>query len=142
MTIINRKFIRNAVFAICICAGGQTRAQEAAGPSDMPPEIAKLFADAGAQGGEYTVAPSEQPPNAGIAEDGDTLAGSRYLYSTLRVTTSGSNRGCGVSDWNCMTNLCKADLADQSAWRGWAGCWRDGNNFICYFECGQARNAF
>jgi vibriolysin len=66
----------------------------------------------------------------------------RYLYTTLRVITSGANRGCAVNDWNCMTRLCKADLADQSAWRGWAGCWRDGSNYICNFECGQTRNFY
>jgi Zn-dependent metalloprotease len=61
----------------------------------------------------------------------------KYLRTTLRVINDGNPRGCAYGDWNCMTRICKADLADQSAWRGWAGCWRKGNNFICYFECGR-----
>jgi Zn-dependent metalloprotease len=66
----------------------------------------------------------------------------RYLFTTLRVIASGATRGCGYSDWNCMTQLCRGDLQDNSAWRGWAGCYRDGGNFQCYFECGQVRKFF
>lgn len=65
----------------------------------------------------------------------------RYLYTTLRIIADGAPRGCSASDWTCMTNLCKADLG-QSAWRGWAGCWKDGSKFICNFECGQVRDFF
>ncbi len=65
----------------------------------------------------------------------------RYIYTTLRVITNGANRGCGYSDWNCMTQLCKKDLG-TTAWRGWAGCYRDGSNFQCYFECGQTKTLF
>ena len=61
----------------------------------------------------------------------------RYKYTTMRVIGSGSSRGCSVSDWSCMSRLCKADLNDQAAWRGWAGCWRDGSKFQCMFECGK-----
>lgn len=60
----------------------------------------------------------------------------RYLYSTLRVISGSAPRGCGASDWACMTALCKADLGSD-AWRGWAGCWRDGSSYQCYFECGR-----
>jgi hypothetical protein len=66
----------------------------------------------------------------------------RYLYTTLRVITNGSPRGCGYADWTCMTNLCKSDLQDTSAWRGWAGCWRKDNSYQCYFECGQVKQFF
>lgn len=66
----------------------------------------------------------------------------RYLYTTLRVISSSASRGCGSSDWNCMTRLCKADLRDTNAWRGWAGCWKDGSKYICNFECGQVRSLF
>jgi hypothetical protein len=130
----------HAGLLLCACAVLPASAQDSAPPADMPPEIAEMFADAAGEGATVTVAESEQPQDPGAAVGAD-LVGSRYLYTTLRVTTSGANRGCGVSDWNCMTRLCKADLG-QSAWRGWAGCWRDGNNFICYFECGQSRTAF
>lgn len=65
----------------------------------------------------------------------------RYLYTTLRVITNGSPRGCGYANWSCMTNLCKSDLQDAAAWRGWAGCWRQDDNYQCYFECGQVKRA-
>ncbi len=65
----------------------------------------------------------------------------RYLYTTLRIVSSSASRGCGVNDWNCMTKLCKADLG-QSAWRGWAGCWRSNSNYTCNFECGQVKDMF
>lgn len=66
----------------------------------------------------------------------------RYLYTTLRIISSSASRGCGVYNWNCMTNLCKADLNSQSAWRGWAGCWKEGSSYTCNFECGQIRKMF
>jgi hypothetical protein len=72
----------------------------------------------------------------------DLTSAQRYFYNTLRVITNSSPRGCGVSNWNCMTNLCKADLNDQSAWRGWAGCWQKGGTYICYFECSQFKQFF
>jgi len=65
-----------------------------------------------------------------------------YLHTTLRVVNNGNPRGCSYANWNCMTNLCKSDLQDQNAWRGWAGCWQKNNNYICYFECGQTRKFF
>lgn len=64
-------------------------------------------------------------------------AKNRYIYTTLRVISSGSARGCAVSDWSCMSALCKADLRDPGAWRGWSGCWREGSAFQCLFECGK-----
>jgi Zn-dependent metalloprotease len=68
--------------------------------------------------------------------------GNRYLFTTLRVISSSARRGCGYADYNCMTRLCKSDLRDNSAWRGWAGCYRSGSKFQCYFECGQVRKFF
>lgn len=115
-------------------------AQESAGPEGVPPEIAQMLGQAALGGGEVTIAPSEQPSGIDTAAPG--LAGSRYLFTTLRVVTNGSPRGCGHADWSCMSNLCKSDLQDTSAWRGWAGCWRQDSNYICYFECGQVREAF
>ena len=67
---------------------------------------------------------------------------SRYIYNSLRVVSDSNPRGCAYGGWDCMAQLCKADLKDQSAWRGWGGCWRDGNAYICYFECSQNRFAF
>jgi hypothetical protein len=142
MGTILRSATLHTLAAISVFFAMPAGAQDAAGPAGMPPEVESLFADAATKGGTVTFAPSEQPASVGMSGAGASVAGTRYLYSTLRVTNSGANRGCAVSDWNCMTNLCKADLADQSAWRGWAGCWRDGGTFICYFECGQIRNAF
>lgn len=65
----------------------------------------------------------------------------RYLYTTLRIISSAAPRGCGNNDWSCMTRLCKSDLG-SSAWRGWSGCYRDGDNFQCLYECGQVRRFF
>ena len=132
--------ISRLIIALGIGLASPAFAQESSTPDGMPAEISDLFADAEEQGGTVIIAPSEEMP-AG-AMDANTAATPRYLYTTLRVVTSGSSRGCASGNWNCMTNLCKADLRSQSAWRGWAGCWKKGNNYICYFECGQVRNAF
>ncbi|MEX0320026.1 MAG: M4 family metallopeptidase [Ruegeria sp.] len=64
-----------------------------------------------------------------------------YLFTTLRIISDSGPRGCGYSDWNCMTRLCRTDLGN-SAWRGWAGCYRDGSVFQCMFECGMVRKYF
>jgi hypothetical protein len=124
---------------------GATSAQgsgaSTAAPQGMPPEIAGMFGATSFGGGEVTVAPPEKPARMEVPTPGPTTAGSRYLYTTLRVITNGSSRGCSYANWTCMTNLCTSDLG-SSAWRGWAGCWRDGSNYICYFECGQQRDAF
>ncbi|MEW7009284.1 hypothetical protein [Lentilitoribacter sp. EG35] len=123
-------------------------AQDAAAPEDMPEAISSLFADAEAAGNEVSFAePEGQQPGADghmSAADSEaaTAAAKRYIYTTLRVISNGNTRGCSSGNWNCMTRLCKADLRTQSAWRGWAGCWKKGSKFICYFECGQTRNAF
>jgi hypothetical protein len=126
--------------ALSFNSPAELAAQESAGPEGLPPEIAQMLGEAAASGGEVTVAPAEEPPGAAAAIPG--LAGNRYLYTTLRVITSGNPRGCGHADWACMANLCKTDLQDTSAWRGWAGCWREDSNYICYFDCDQAREAF
>ncbi len=68
-------------------------------------------------------------------------AKNRYLFTTLRTITNKASRGCSYGDWSCMTRLCKKDLQDNSAWRGWAGCWKK-NPWICYFECGQIKKSF
>ena len=129
------------IFAVsALSAPIESVAQDSAGPQGVPPEIAEMLGQAARAGGEVTVAPSEEPPGAATAIPG--VAGNRYLYTTLRVITSGSPRGCGHGDWACMANLCKSDLQDTSAWRGWAGCWREDSNYICYFDCDQAREAF
>lgn len=65
----------------------------------------------------------------------------RYLHTTLRVVNASAPRGCGYADWNCMTNLCRADLGSAS-WRGWAGCHRSNGSWICYFECGLVEQVF
>jgi photosystem II stability/assembly factor-like uncharacterized protein len=64
-----------------------------------------------------------------------------YIYTTLRVTNSGSTRGCGYANWSCMTGLCRSDLG-SSAWRGWAGCHKSGSSWLCVFECGMVRETF
>jgi len=116
----------------------QQSGAEISAPVGMPPEIAGMLNQGG---GEVAVAPPSRPADQ-APPPGAGLAGTRYLFTTLRVVNNGNPRGCSYSNWDCMTNLCKSDLQDNSAWRGWAGCWRDGNNYICYFECGQTRNAF
>jgi hypothetical protein len=117
-------------------AVAQEAITDAAGPGEVPPEIAAMLG--GMDGGTTAIAaPASEEP----AAPGASAAGSNYLYSTLRVVNNGNPRGCGYADWNCLSNLCRADLG-STAWRGWAGCWRDGNNYICYFECGQSRAAF
>ena len=58
----------------------------------------------------------------------------QYILNTLRLINQGEPRGCSASNWDCMTNLCKADLG-TTAWRGWAGCWTQESAYICYFEC-------
>jgi hypothetical protein len=64
-----------------------------------------------------------------------------YLYTTLRVVSSGGPRGCSYGNWDCMTSLCRADIG-ASAWRGWAGCQKIGSSWLCLFECGQVRKYF
>ncbi len=66
-----------------------------------------------------------------------TPTSNRYLQTSLKVITNGAPRGCKSGEWACMTRLCKADMRDASAWRGWAGCWKSGSKFQCYFECGK-----
>ncbi len=111
-----------------------------AAPTDMPPEIAEMLGQTGGSAGSTDVAASEEPQEADAPEAG-AVAGDRYLFTTLRVISKSSARGCGYANWNCMTRLCKRDLNDTAAWRGWAGCWK-GDSWICYFECGQRRSAF
>lgn len=145
MTLTKRLTGIAFVAALAYGAGGQLKAQDAAtnlaAPESVPPEVADMFDQAQANGAEIQVAPSEEPSDAEAVGDGAAATGSRYLYTSLRVTTNGNPRGCGYANWNCMTQLCRSDLSDSSAWRGWAGCWRR-DSWICYFECGQRRAAF
>lgn len=132
------------VSAFLIGASGALRAQDTeagvAAPESVPPEIAAMFEEMEAAGADVAIAPAEEPIDMEAAGVGE-VAGTRYLYTTLRVTTNTSTRGCGYANWNCMTRLCKKDLRDNTAWRGWAGCWKR-KSWVCYFECGQRRNAF
>jgi hypothetical protein len=153
-------FLVAAVIGLA-ASSSSVQAQSGAGtapPEGMPAEIAAMFGAAGS--GDVAVAPPEpqalqqmapqyQPPQSPQQlvppqqpAPRSTLAGTKYLFTTLRVVNNGNSRGCNYADWNCMANLCKSDLQDNAAWRGWGGCWREGNNYICYFECGQARSAF
>jgi hypothetical protein len=118
----------------------QEGAGGSSGPEGVPPEIAALLGQAG-EGGATTIAPPAVVPDLDAASADASAVGSNYIYNTLRVISNGGTRGCGSSDWTCMANLCKSDLG-SSAWRGWAGCWKEGGNFICYFECSQAKSAF
>ena len=77
----------------------------------------------------------------GFAKTVEPPVARRFLYTTLRVINNGNPRGCGYSDWNCMTNLCKADLSSVG-WRGWSGCQSSGGAWLCLFECGQVRPLF
>jgi hypothetical protein len=110
----------------------------ASGPGGLDPSVARQFGVERLFGnlpsGQVATAPaSPGPPQAA----GPT----HYINDTLRVINDGAPRGCGYSDWNCMTNLCKADLGSP-AWRGWAGCYRSGGTWICFFECGRVADAF
>jgi Zn-dependent metalloprotease len=84
--------------------------------------------------------PTQDVVNAFAAVDVilPSTARRKYLYTSLRIITKTSARGCPVNDWTCMSNLCKADLG-QSAWRGWAGCDQNNDDFICMFECDAIR---
>jgi len=119
---------------LCATQTGWTQDQGASvsPPQGIPPEIASQFNNSSGA----SVAPPEPVPPAAA-----TLTGSNYIYDTLRVITKNASRGCNSSDWNCMANLCKQDLG-QTAWRGWAGCHAHNNDFICYFECSQAKQTF
>jgi Zn-dependent metalloprotease len=70
----------------------------------------------------------------GITLGGSPVPGGSYAFNTLRVITDSSPRGCSLSNWQCMTNLCKADIGTNAS-RNWAGCWQNGAKWQCYFEC-------
>ena len=106
------------------------------GPSGLEPALTREFGIQQLLGnlprGQTDIVPRPEVPQP--------AGPNRYQYTTLRVVNSGAPRGCGYSDWNCMTNLCKADLG-STAWRGWAGCWSSDGNWICYFDCEQVKDA-
>lgn len=128
------------VLASSLPSYAQQAGAESATPGAMPPEIANMIGAAG--GGEVSIAAPSEPLEGSQPNVPAATAASRYLFTTLRVVNNGNPRGCSYANWGCMTNLCKSDLHDNTAWRGWAGCWKSGSNYICYFECGQTRNAF
>lgn len=149
--MVARTLVPQAVAALIIglASSSALQAQGAAagiaGPEGMPPEIAAMLGGAGSGGaGDVAIAPPSQPsdPQPPTRSAGAATAATKYLFTTLRVINNGNPRGCSYANWDCMTNLCKTDLQDNAAWRGWAGCWREGSSYICYFECGQTRNAF
>lgn len=122
-------------------AVAQDSATGSASPEGVPPEIAAMLGEGVAEGADTSIAAPESPAeDVGVSTDA-TVAGSNYLYTSLRVINNGASRGCASGNWACMSNLCKADLG-PTAWRGWAGCWKEGSNFICYFECGRSLSAF
>lgn len=128
-----------SIFALSLVAA-PVLTQDLAPPTDVPQEVIDMFGgNMGA--GTVTYAPPEQAESAAAMTENASLAGERYIYTSLRVITTGSSRGCSISNWNCMANLCKSDLG-QSAFHGWAGCWRDGSNYICNFERGQVKDMF
>jgi hypothetical protein len=131
-----------AVSGLILGGGVEIQAQESgiSAPEGMPPDIAEMLGEMESAGADVAVAPSDEPLDVDMPSAAAT-AGNRYLYTTLRVITKSSTRGCGYADWSCMTRLCKSDLRDSTAWRAWAGCWKR-SSWICYFECGQRRNAF
>jgi len=126
-----------------LSVSAQQAATGVSGPQGIPPEIAQMLGTppSGMDTAQGTIASPEQP-KAGLGPKATAGAGTKYLYNTLRVIADGNPPGCSASNWNCMSNLCKTDLNDQNAWRGWAGCWTEGAKYICYFECSQARDAF
>lgn len=138
--------ITTIVSIFLLIGGGKIQAQDTefgiATPDSLPPEIAEMFGEMESTDTEIAIAPSSEPQDIDEYELGaDATTKNHYFYTTLRVISKSSPRGCGYSDWNCMTRLCKSDLRDSSAWRGWSGCWKR-NGWICYFECGQRRSTF
>ena len=140
-----KSFVTIVISAILVVGGSEACAQGSdtgvSAPESMPPEIAEMLGEMESTGAEIATAPSDQPQSLQDLEAGATAAGNRYIYTTLRVITNAAARGCGYANWNCMTQLCRSDMHDNNAWRGWAGCWKR-DSWICYFECGQVRDAF
>ncbi len=106
-------------------------------PAGLSPELEREFGTEALLG----VAPEMMAQEPGDEPPPEAALPDRYIYTSLRLIRRGSPRGCGYSDWSCLTNLCKRDLG-SSAWRGWAGCHRSGSSWICYFECGMVRRTF
>ncbi len=125
-----------AVISAALLLGSPLLAQSSSSPpSDVPADAATAIGAPAMS--QMSDASASEAPEVGP----ETLAGDQYIYTTLRVITAGDNRGCGASDWSCMSRLCAQDLG-QGAWRGWVGCNPDGNDFICYFECARLRDLF
>jgi hypothetical protein len=136
MTLRSHLTILSAVTFLTIgsaVAIAQEGAAGSSGPEGIPPEIAALLGQAG-EGGATTIAPPTAVPDIDAMSADASAVGSNYIYNTLRAISNGGTRGCSSGDWNCMTNLCKADLGSNS--------WKEGGNFICYFECSAVRAAF
>jgi hypothetical protein len=110
----------------------------ASGPGGLDPSVARQFGLEQLFGNLPSGQVATAPPSPSLPQPAGPT---HYINDTLRVINDGAPRGCGYSDWNCMTNLCKADLG-SAAWRGWAGCYRSGGVWICYFECGRVADVF
>lgn len=84
---------------------------------------------------------SEAAIDKGTAIASINVAKDSYLYTHLKASTN--SKGCGYSDWNCMTNSCKTTFQNQSVWRGNAGCWKNKNGtYICYWDCIVSKKTF
>jgi hypothetical protein len=57
-----------------------------------------------------------------------------YVRSSLVALNTSAAEGCSNANWNCFSNLCKAKFG-TNAWCGYAGCWSQGANWLCYFDC-------
>ena len=62
------------------------------------------------------------------------LGKGQYLLSLHRVIGHDNPQGCTNGGWDCMTNLCKAELGPASG-RSDAGCWSQGYQWQCTFAC-------
>jgi hypothetical protein len=62
------------------------------------------------------------------------LGKGQYLLTIPHVIGHDNPRGCTNAGWDCMTNLCKAELGPASG-RSDAGCWSQGDLWQCTFAC-------
>ena len=57
-----------------------------------------------------------------------------YLQTQWKVAGQDSTQGCSYGNWQCLENVCKAQMG-QNASRGDAGCWQQGNQWFCHWAC-------
>jgi hypothetical protein len=62
------------------------------------------------------------------------LGKGQYLLTIYHVIGHDNPQGCTNAAWDCMTNLCKAELGPASG-RSDAGCWSQGDLWQCTFSC-------